>query len=617
MNFKKLCGICCAVVVLPLLAWADNPDQGTYSLPAADLYLSPLPETGLRVPPSGAINITPITGSSIPSPTFEATVAPVGEISNTLGCAGVGQGEFTSGLFNMPEVFEKFQHDVNSVLSKNLLSLNFVMPQTSALFDQMNSIGNQRYDQFQRGCNITPLQQDARQTYLQACIEKVLPERQTKIEEINKELQAKFKIPEDQIGPMAYAQAWEVCANQYVSNTTAMEVRSEKLTEFYGKMRKVERVDEAIRPLLCDLSSKVESSNDGCWIKFLIPQVKICLGNHLEGGCTEGEYGVKEPMISMQRLFDTMRFMMEDEIIARRVVSFTTQLNNLNIDASTRKLAAAEASLVMSTATLLRGTQNTVVGSELETIPEKSVIDYQLSYLSCKNLDVLNPIKQYQTYLKKRLEGNTNIVITDMTVLNQTTYEDLVKKMKLPDGEGGDSKDEDVKAVAALLQTSLGCTVNQSIPIFDPNITASLQTQCSAQDRSAFYTMAGYDVALTATRDVYRYMGLKLKQAYARLLTEAMLPVSDTTDTSVSPTLSPELNTKFAAVVKDVMIPYMENQVQRLDDLATTRGVFGQRVQEIYSNKGGCMTSSGGPGGGRGARRYSGGGGGGGGGGAW
>lgn len=523
---------------------------------------------------------------------FDPQVAPVGEISNTLGCGGIGQSEFTSGLFNMPETFQKFQQDINSTLSKNILSMNFVMPQTSALFDQLNNIGNQRFDQFQRGCNVTQLQQDAKQNYLQACVEKLTPERKTLIEEDNEDRPQNAKIPENQIGPMAYAQAWEICTNQSVSNTMAMEVRNEKLTAFYEQTRQAERVDQAIRPLLCDLTQEsLTNENAGCWIKYLIPQVRICLGDNLENGCTDGPYGVKEPIVSMQRLFDAMRFVMEDEVIGRRIVSFTADLDNKKVGPSARRSAAIEASLRMSTATLTReaSTTTTIVGTELSTIPDKSVLDYQLNYLSCKNLDVLSPVRQYHQDLKKRLD--TGVTLSEIAVFTQTNYKNIVTKMKLVDGEGGEASDKDKNAVAALLQTALGCTANQSIPVFDPNIMASLQAQCSNQDQSAFYAIAGYDVSMAATRDVYRYVGLKLKQAYARLLTEAMVPVSDTTNTSVSPTLSPELNAKFANVVKDVMIPYIESQIARLDELSATRGVFGQRVREIYNSKTGCPSA--------------------------
>ncbi len=517
-------------------------------------------------------------------------------MSNTLGCTGIGQSEYTSGVYNMPETFNKFQQDINSTLSKSILSMNFVMPQTSALFDQLNNIGNQRYQQFQQGCNVTKLQQDAKQTYMQACVEKLSPERKRLIEQDNnRRTDANARIPENQIGPMAYAQAWEVCANYSVSDTTAATVRNEKLTEFYTKTREMERVNDAVVPLLCQLTNSQRASDDvaGCWAQYLIPQVRICLGDNLEGGCTGGDYGVKEPVITMQRLFDTMRFIMEDEVIARRVVSFTTEMRKVGKDA--RKLAAIEASLAMSTATSLRGVSgSTFAGSDVTSMPLNTVQDYQLGYLSCKENDILIPLKQFQNFVKER---DTNVEIGTIEELLEPAYAKVVESMKLPDitGKGTEINNEkDVNAIAALLKTSIGCTANQSIPIFDPNITVSLQNECSAQDRSSFYAMAGYDVALAATRDVYRYTGLKLKQVYARLLTEAMVPVSDTTNTSVSPTLSPELNAKFATVVKEVMIPYMEAQVDRLEELNKTRGAFGQRVREIYNAKEGCISQSGG-----------------------
>jgi hypothetical protein len=320
------------------------------------------------------------------------------------------------------------------------------------------------------------------------------------------------------------------------------------------------------------------------------------LGDNLEGGCIAAEYGVRQPMVPMPRLFDTFRFIMEDEVVARRVVSLTTQLSNLNIDASTLKLAASDAVLKMSAGTIARNTSTELQAGNLPAEPRNIVRDFQLDYLNCKNIEVTSPIEAYVDALvhrSKKVE-EANIRYVDFKYGDEK-YDSIVNQMKLPDTgiKGKDDSNVDKRAFVYMLPVALGCTVNQSIPIFDPNILTSLQTQCTAQDRAAFYSMASYDVSLQATRDVYRYLGLKLKQTYARLLTEAMVPVSDTTDTSVSPTLSPELNNKFATVVKDVMIPYVEEQIKRLDELSATRGAFGQRVSEIYKAKDGCISGNG------------------------
>ncbi len=603
---------------------------GQSAPPYSDLYYSPDPKSGMRVPPSGAINILANKYNDKPvSNTFGEEAGTVGDITNTLGCGGIGQSEFTSGLFNMPETFQKFQQDVNSTLSKDLLSLNFVMPQTSALFDQLNNIGNQRFDQFQRGCNVTQLQQDAKQTYMQACVEKLTPERKKLIEEDNKKRAQNAKIPDNQIGPMAYAQAWEICGNQSVSNTMARDVKAEKLTAFYETTRAVERVDQAIRPYLCGVMSDMRGSSgsagtggagagsggaatqepQGCWAAYLIPQVRSCFGHDLEGGCTTGDYGVRQPTIPMPRLFDTFRFIMEDELVARRVVSFTTQLSNLNIDESTLKLAASDAVLKMSAGAIARNTTSTQLQpGNLPAEPRPALRDFQLDYLNCKNIDAMSPVQKYVDALvrrsKKVEEAGIRYTNPEFTYGDEK-YMSIVDQMEIPDLGVKDSSGSNIdkNAFIYMLPVALGCTVNQSVPIFDPNILASLQTQCTTQDRAAFYSMASYDVALQATRDVYRFLGLKLKQTYARLLTESMIPVSNTTDTSVSPTLSPELNSRFAAVVKDTMIPYVEEQIKRLDELSATRGAFGQRVSEIYKRKDGCISQEGGWGVGRGGVR--------------
>ena len=58
---------------------------------------------------------------------------------------------------------------------------------------------------------------------------------------------------------------------------------------------------------------------------------------------------------------------------------------------------------------------------------------------------------------------------------------------------------------------------------------------------------------------------------------------------TTSPTISPELNNRLARVVKEVMIPEIESQIERLNDLTNTRGQFAQRVQQIYATKNGCI----------------------------
>lgn len=573
---------------------------------AADLYLSPAPESGLNVP-SGAINISPnqLKDNSTVSNSFTVpskTAYTDADVTNLQGCGGVGQGEFTSGLYNMPESFTKFSADANSVLARQLVTINYTMPQTAALFDQLNNFGAERYAAFQRGCNLDALKQDARKQYLDACVAKIMPARVTSLSTIT--TGDGKKIVEPQLSAMAYAQSWEVCSNQYVSDTAANTVRKEVNKAFAEKMRSVEDVNATIKPLLCTID-KDDTEGSGCWISYLIPQVRVCYDAGQPKAC-EGDnaYGVKEPLVSMQRLFDIYRFALEDQLVSRRVIPLQQQIKNFGVDANMQHLAAGEAALLLSTATITRTSGSGTAGavSRIELLPDESVLDFQVNYLSCKNPDPLNPLLKFKDRLQKRMDkaklkgGDGKLAALSLPVVAENTslFDAMVKdQVKLP--STGATNDQDVLAFTKMLDVSFGCTLNQNVPMLDPNLTVSVN-QCTTPDQYAFYTMAGYDVSLAATRDVYRYVNLRLKQAYTTLLSQNRVPSPTTTTggttTATSPTLSPEINSRLATVVKESMIPYIESQIERLDEIDRTRGKFSQRVQQIYADRGGCISSA-------------------------
>lgn len=582
-------------------SYADNPEQGAYESVPTDLYSSP--NNGAL--PSGQINVVPgLAGTTAVSK--DAAGVPT-DNTNMLGCGGVGQGEYTTGLYNMPETFAKFQQDVDSLLSRQMLVMNYAMPQTAALFDQLNNFGNQRYQSFQQGCNLDALKQDAKKQYLEACVTKLTPTRKTLIEGM---MTGDIKPKEPLLSSMAYAQAWEICSNQYVSDTTASTMRKDMNDSFAKQLRSVENVTNALTPLLCPVSG-TDTEGQGCWQTLLIPQVRLCLDSSLGCADTSG-YKVNAPLLTMPRFFDTLRFLMDEVVIARRVVDFNQQLTKNNVDGSTQKLAASEAVLYLSISTYQRvssggGSSGSIImGSNIaeNQKPDSSVSDFQVNYLNCKDADIMSPIKQYADRLTKRLEGRKGGAVTiTAKELIKTDYDKPIEKLALTD-----ASTEQVAALKALSYASLGCTANQQIPMFDPNIMASLQNQCMPEDRYAYYSMAGNDVALAATRDVYRYLNQRLKQAYTRLLTEGTVPSTGSsmvtpnsnspnaggggqtgTTTSVSPTISPELNARLARVVKEVMIPEVESQIERLNDLTNTRGQFAQRIQQIYATKSGCV----------------------------
>lgn len=137
--------------------YAGDADGGSsaYVPPTStDVYISP--ELSGFGQPLGQVNVVPGIEGMTTSVSATPAAIPT-DNRNLLGCGGIGQGEFTSAVYNMPESFGKFQTDVNSLLARQILSLNYVMPQSAALFDQLNNYGNQRYQIFQNGCDLDSL----------------------------------------------------------------------------------------------------------------------------------------------------------------------------------------------------------------------------------------------------------------------------------------------------------------------------------------------------------------------------------------------------------------------------------------------------------------------------
>lgn len=605
---------------------ADPPAAGgTTTVSSSDLYTSPQGAGGL---PSGAINVTPGDANmgadakaGIGLGTYTSASTAPGDTTNLLGCGGVGQGEYTSALYNMPENFPKFQQDVDSNLAHQMLVMNYIMPQTAALFDQLNTYGNQRYQQFQKGCNVTALQQDARNQYINTCVAQQVPLRlaiitqQTQAGSGSGNQQQGTQMTADMKNAQAYAQAWEICANGSISDTTALAARKKALDDFAKQERALENVTAALKPLVCPPKGS-DTKDQGCWQALLLPQVRVCIDNSL--GCTGNTtvasgYGVKEPLLPMARLFDALRYMMDDIVVARRAMPFQGSMLDLHIPDDVARDAAREAAISMSSAAVYRNingladtTANTSTGAGgVGTVPPASVADFQISYLNCTQPDILFPIRQFATTLNARLAaikpaqagnpsgGQANATApASITVssLDATNFSAVVTRLATESGDAGssDSLTADRKSLQDLAWVGLGCTANQTVPIFDPNITASLKT-CPADDTYAFYAMSEYDVSLAATRDIYRFLSLRMKQVYTQLLTQTAVLASTTIAGQPSPTVSPELNNRMAAVVKEIMIPYIDSQITRLDDLNRSRGDFGRRVQHIYETKSGCM----------------------------
>ena len=586
---------------------ATTPTQST-----ADLYLSPGITRGAL--PSGAINPTPNIlsgGEAKPVPNgFNAKPVAVNEadVVNLQGCTGVGQGEFTSGIYNMGESFGKFQKDVDSLLSKQLLTMNFIMPQTAALFDQLNNYGNQKYESFQKGCSVDALKQDAHKQYMAACMTKARLDK--RVTDLKTALKSSNPQPtEDAYQAMAYSQMWETCSNLYISDTTIVTDRKKSNLDFAKQTRAAENVNETIKSWLCTppagttanasgTASKTEGN--GCFPSLLIPQVRLCLDGTLPGGCKDAAgYGVKDAIMPMPRLFDIYRFILDDEVVGRRIQPLQEQIRNIGVPIEIQKKAAADAVLLMSTGTVARLKSGNTLSASRVNQPLPAVEDFQLNYLSCRNPSVMEPIQKYMEKLQAKLtEAEAKspkgaATTLKLPVMDSAVYTSIVKdKVQLDKYDPAPTAD-DIAAFAQMLEVSLGCAANQTIPMFDPNLTVSFNAnKCALEDKQAFYTMAGYDLAMAATRDTYRFVNSRLKQVYTRLMTEQIVPTPSTSTANATPTVSPEINARLAAAVKESMIPYIEAQIERLDEMSRSRGQFAQRVERIYTMRSGCVTGN-------------------------
>lgn len=536
---------------------------------------------------------------------------------NLQGCGGVTQSDYTSAVFNMPEVFDKFKKDVNTNLAKQILTYNYSLPQTAALFDTLNTYGNARFQQFQQGCNLDALKQDAKQQFVKSCMtQSRIDERKKIIQDANNgssgsgsgsgtgggSSSQQSKFTDDEVNAQAYAQVWELCNNMYVSDTTLVQLHKDVNKAFAESLRKAEDVNAAIKPLLCDVSETTATGGSGdtnskaCWANLLLPQVRLCNGDFLDKGCDKSGYGIKDAPLTLTAYFDYLRLSLSD-FVKTIVDDFYHQTNIVDIPTQ-------EQSAEWTSFDLMKN------GMTEKLSADASVKQFQ-SYLNCKSNDIGYSLSRYGLMINNMQEGKvgdgpeqgasgttpTAGPKVETKTYGYSNYKTIADKMVFPA-----TADADKSTLPYLAETALGCTVNQIIPMTDPKITSYISTECgNINDRSAFYTMSSYDVALNATRDTYRYLSIRLKQVYGRLLNESGAGVSGTLPSSSSGTGdaaatataldSPELRRRLASAVKEVMLPAVETQIERLNELNATRGQFSQRVQKIYKDRQGCVSS--------------------------
>jgi hypothetical protein len=600
----------CASVCVSAVGFAKTDEDGgdsTRQSKAASYYASPN-GNAFGMPTGGLFlnNQKSDLGKETDVPAFGDFTAPKESTTanvpnNYPGCAGVTQADYTTALFYTSGVFDKFKRDINSDLAKQLLTYNYSLPQTAALFDTLNNYGNAQYQSFVQGCKVNALQQDARQQYINQCVTEELVTKQ--FDGLKKALQASagggnspMQLTDPQIRQLAYAQAWELCSSMKASPTTPNPTQSDDSyllayqksnLNFMTLLQKSQDVNASIKDMLC--TNYNGAAGDLCWQAAFLPQVRVCVDKDMTGdkdkGCLDGEkYGVRAPQVRSGPFFDTLRYIAANLYMKK---SFNPYRISIIAEVGQQSLKTA----ANQTVQLFDRTQDDVAGAGSEnsrpdktvgiaTISNPAVLDFEHNYLGCNNHDALSIVREFDAIIRANRNANKGKAVkTSLTAIATTDIDAVVNRMDL----GKDVKASDL-GLSYVAEAALGCAVNQHIPMFDPNIFVNLTAQCNNNDIESFYTMAGYDASLQATRDVYMYLNSRLKAIRTQLLASPQVPkaVSDSA-------ISPEVNKRLADAIQDVMIPYMEDQLARLDKLNETRSQFARRVQEIYTTKDGCF----------------------------
>jgi hypothetical protein len=523
--------------------------------------------------------------SILPLEGFTGTTANPTDLANLQGCGGVDYSTYTGALFNMPQEYTRFQRDLNSLLGKQLLTFNYSLPQTSALFAQLNTMGTERFAQFQRACNVSDLQQKAKNEYLKACLVAEIPRREAdlvdKISRQNVAIAASVPpadLPDGTTSPrpqrieleerrrMAYAQAVEVCNLQYSQENSAL--RTATNTEIAVKMRSGELVTNRLRQILCPASPDLAAGNvSPCWPLLLLPRVRVCAAEEL--GCgAGGYYGVRTPMVEVQQVLDAILTVMLKNVQPNIIDRFNRELSDKGVEDAGQKIAADGATQKLNSTEITPPPPPT----------EKILANLQ-RVLNCPTFDMLRPMSTYVEELNQVLRKYSSAPIGPVApitigTVDTAAFSSVVDAMNL----AASGFAEDINQLPGALQIALGCTINRAVPMFDPQVTYALN-QCTVKDRYAFYQVSANLAAMQATRELYNFTLSQLRQVSFRLLNPE--------DDSNFP--GKELAEKQHAAVREVMIPAMENALKSLDEMASAKGKFGQRVGEIYANRSGCV----------------------------
>lgn len=525
---------------------------------------------------------------------FEGGVPTLPEQQSKQGIGGFGYYDYSNALFSMPEVYSQFiNRDVNSELARSLMVQNMTMPQTAALFGQLNTFGAERYQQFLASFPLGVEQREARDKFLQACLI---------------EVRAELGYGADATAAAKNnAQAAETCLQRYTARTRAIQTQNEQTySEF---LRQAQDVNGMIAPLLCPPSGTTTvGAATACWPNLLLKQVRLCSTEKLDATgnpeyCDPNAFGENPAPVPLQTLLDIMVTTVGHTYLVSITNPFLRQL--AIVDGATLRNSAQRAKME--------------IPNQPSPTVTNSVAGFQTNYLQCANSNPMVGLRAlgqvvYNDVFGSRTDGGTSLpngrnldqerqaslLLSDtgLRPFQRATENLLTNYHGLPEEEVNRLE----IIMSSAMHAAVGCAINRDIPFLDPNTIITMRNSCSPDDLQSYFQLAAMDVANVAARNMLLYTKQQLEGALGRL--EADDPTAlrtTTTDTNGATTSvpfdSPAVRLRLARAVRQIMLPQLESDLKRLDmidDLAK-KSTIRKVTQGIYKSSSGCLSTRSGP----------------------
>jgi hypothetical protein len=457
---------------------------------------------------------------------------------------------------------------------------NMVMPQTAALFGQMNTFGAERYQQFLTAYPLSAQQRDARDQYLQACMA-----------EVRAGLGGAGAGAQ---GAMLNARAAEMCLQRY--NDQSRQIQAQKGEAFADFSRQAQDVNAMLAPLMCPTSGTAASTV--CWPNLLLTQVRLCAEGQLDANgrlqaCDANNFGPKPAPVPFQTLMDIM------------VQTVGTQYLTSTTNPFLRQLAIVDGASLRNAANRARGE----IKNQPITNPVNTIADFQTDYLQCVSSNPFAGLRAlgqvvYDDVFGGSTDGNTQL--PNGSTLAQERQRSLLLNdtglgpfqtatQQVLSGYAGLASEQRVSLegnLASAMHAAVGCAANRDIPFLDPMTVITMRNTCSPDDLQGYFKLAAMDVANVAARNMYLYTKQQLEGAIGRL--EANDPtVLRTTraDGTVTTLDSPAIRQRLALAARTIMLPQLNSDLKRIENLQTLaqKSVIRTTTQGIYRSGSGCL----------------------------